>query len=126
MLDLIKKSGPDLDACWGAGAQTFWTVKSVKTVTSAEDDGKHITPHYSLDLQIDPEPAHLNGSLYANGSGASATYANSGGGTYGYRWPGSWAVGSVPAGASCATYAAGAGTLLTATIQASGSYRKCR
>ncbi len=72
-----------------------------------------------------PEPAHLNGSLYGNGSAASATLTNSHTMTYGYRWPGSWAVGSAPGGTPCATYAAGAGTILYSVIQASGSYRKC-
>lgn len=72
-----------------------------------------------------PEPARLKGSLYGSGSTASATYVNSQLKTYGYQWPGSWAVGSAPSGAPCATYAAGAGTTLLSVIYASGSYRKC-
>ena len=72
-----------------------------------------------------PEPAHLNGPLSANGSTAGATFVNSGVATTGFRWTGSWAVGSAPSGTPCATYAAPVGTLLMTTIQASGSYRRC-
>ena len=72
-----------------------------------------------------PEPAHLNGPLYGSGSAASATLISSRTTMTGYQLSGSWVVSNLPAGAPCATYAAGPGTLLTQTIQASGPYRKC-
>jgi hypothetical protein len=72
-----------------------------------------------------PEPARLNASLYGNGSAASATYTQSQLPTTAVQWPGSWAVGNIPAGTPCATYAVPAGVTLTSIIYAQGSYRKC-
>lgn len=120
----IYNSPNEVDACW-PGSKKFWQAGSWIERTDT-NDAIGITHWIDLDLQVDPEPAHLNGSLYANGSSASATYQTSNTATYGYQWPGSWAVGSVPAGAPCATYAATSGTLLTSIIMASGSYRKCQ
>jgi hypothetical protein len=72
-----------------------------------------------------PEPAYLNGSLYTNGSSAAATYTISQTKTDGYQWTSTWVLGSLPAGAPCATSQVPAGTTLYSTIRASGSYRKC-
>lgn len=119
-----------LDQCWyngvvGLRASDFWNVRGIHSAAPYGMQCDDCQPSYSVQLEIDPEPAHLNGALFGNGSSASATFAQSLAATRGYRWPGSWAVGSAPAGAPCATYAASAGTILYSTIQAAGSYRKC-
>lgn len=117
-----------LDHCWYNGTDTaapvasdFWDVK----VFVADQSNLKSAGYRSLDIRIDPEPAHLNGALTSKGSAASATFTISNAPTTAFQWPSSWAVGNMPAGAPCATYAAGSGVILYSTIQASGSYRKC-
>lgn len=124
-----------LDQCWdnsgsaGYSASSYAASDFFQITALNEQHGCSPAPcsytNKLVRMDIDPEPAHLNGSLAGSGTYASAYFTNGGASTWGYQWPSSWAVGSVPAGYPCATYAAAAGTLLYSTIQASGSYRKC-
>lgn len=72
-----------------------------------------------------PEPARLNSTLYSTGS-STVIYVYSLASGRGYYLSSSWTPSSLPIGAPCSTTApVPAGTVLTAVVQGSGSYRRC-
>lgn len=114
----IKAISGAIDAAW-PGAKAFWHITCFTETLDASGN------YYTGFGEADPEPARLNTSLTTNGSTASATYLNTSVGTSAYRWTSSWTSGSAPAGLPCATVSVSQGTTIYATLQASGSFRKC-
>lgn len=74
-----------------------------------------------------PEPVRTTAPLYgSNGATAAAVYVNTSIETTVTQWPGSYTVGSIPAGTPCATYPLAVGQETSMVIVATGSYRKCQ
>jgi len=103
-----------LDACFGGGVSDFFLPISNKT-------NAHV-------FELDPEPVSLVQPIGSTtGATAAAVYVNSGLGTTAIKWPSTYTGGGnlPPAGTSCTTGAANAGTITYQVIVASGNYRKC-
>jgi hypothetical protein len=102
------------------GVGAFWQREAFEKYLRA--DGTYSTSW----MQLDPEPARLNGTLYYR-STAAATLTTTNASATAYQWSSGWAAGSMPVGAPCTTGSTTyIGTILYSTIQGYGTMRSCR
>jgi hypothetical protein len=117
-VNAIKSISVDINRVW-PGAWSFWHITCFMEQQSP--DGTYYTGF----MEVDPQPATINAPLGSSSTTAAATYVNTATTTTAHFWPGSWTIGSKPAGAPCSPGDVPNGTVLTSTIQAAGNYRKC-